>query len=444
MADERHSGDHPFRFPQDADRDFPHGGARSTPNGGPGVSGRARRRSGIRAEHIITMSGRHFLQIPGPTNVPERILRAMDRTVVDHRGAELPPVVFEIVEGLRGTFQSRDGAIALFPASGTGATEAAVVNTLNPGDRALAFNNGAFSHAFAEVARRFSVDVDEVDLPWDRGVPPDLIRDRLAADADHTYRALLVVHNETSTGATTDLAAVRRAMDAAGHPAFLIVDAVSSLASLDFRFDEWAVDVALAGSQKGLMLPPGLGIVCIGARALRRAEDVTTPRAFFDWRPVLKEMERGYFPFTPATLLLYGLREALRMLSEEGLPQVITRHRRLAEAVRAAVRAWERPVQCREPAEYSNTLTAVVVPEGADSDAVRRVAETHFNLSLGAGLGRLAGKVFRIGHLGSLNELEVLATLAGTELAMTVAGIQVPVGAGVAAAQRVLLEHVGT
>ena len=387
------------------------------------------------------MSGRHFLQIPGPTNVPERILRAMDRAVVDHRGAELPPVVFEIVEGLRRTFQSGDGAIALFPASGTGATEAAVVNTLNPGDRVLAFNSGAFSHAFAEVAQRHTVEVDEVELSWDRGVPPDLIRDRLRADTDHTYQAVLVVHNETSTGATTDLAAVRRAMDGAGHPAMLIVDAVSSLASLDFRFDEWGIDVALAGSQKGLMLPPGLGVLCIGERALRRAEEVTTPRAFFDWRPVLKEMERGYFPYTPATLLLYGLREALRMLDEEGLLRVFARHHRLADAVRAAVRAWELPVQCREPAECSHTLTAVVVPEGIDSDAVRRAAETHFNLSLGAGLGRLAGKVFRIGHLGALNDLEVLATVAGTELAMTVAGLRVPVGAGVTAAQQVLLEQ---
>lgn len=387
------------------------------------------------------MTGRHFLQIPGPTNVPERILRAMDRAVVDHRGAELPPVVFEIVDGLRRTFQSRDGAIALFAASGTGATEAAVVNTLNPGDRVLAFNNGAFSHGFAEMARRHGMAVDEVELSWDRGVPAGLVHDRLAADRRSGYQAVLIVHNETSTGATTDLAAVRRAMDELGHPALLLVDAVSSLASLDFRFDEWGVDVALAGSQKGLMLPPGLGILCIGARARRRAEEVATPRAFFDWRPVLTEMARGYFPYTPATLLLYGLREALRMLEEEGLAQVFARHRRLAEAVRAAVRAWGLTIQCREPAEYSDTLTAVVVPEGSSADAVRQAAEAHFNLSLGAGLGRLAGKVFRIGHLGALNDLEVLATVAGTELAMTVAGIRVPLGSGVTAAQQALLER---
>jgi len=387
------------------------------------------------------MSGRPFLQIPGPTNIPERILRAMDRAVIDHRGAELPPLVFEIVGGLRRTFQTRDAAIALFPASGTGATEAAVVNTLNPGDRVLAFNHGAFSHGFAEVARRHGIVVDEVELSWDRGVPTDVVADRLRADAAHAYRALLVVHNETSTGATTDLAGIRRAMDAAGHPALLIVDAVSSLASLELRFDEWGIDVALAGSQKGLMLPPGLGIVCIGARALRRSEEVSTPRSFFDWRPVLKEMERGYFPYTPATLLLFGLREALRLLEEEGLSQVIARHRRLADAVRAAVRAWGLPIQCREPAEYSHTLTAVVVPEGTDSDAVRRAAEAHFNLALGAGLGRLAGKVFRIGHLGALNDLEVLATVAGAELAMTVIGMSVPLGAGVAAAQDVLLKR---
>jgi alanine-glyoxylate transaminase/serine-glyoxylate transaminase/serine-pyruvate transaminase len=267
------------------------------------------------------------------------------------------------------------------------------------------------------------------------------VADRLQADTAPAYRALLVVHNETSTGAATDLGGIRRALDAAGHPALLIVDTVSSLGSLDVRFDEWGIDVALAGSQKGLMLPPGLGIVCIGTRALRRSEEVTTPRSFFDWRPVLKEMERGYFPYTPATLLLFGLREALHMLEEEGLAQVFARHRRLADAVRAAVRAWRLPIQCREPAEYSQTLTTVVVPDGMDSDTVRRAAAEHFSLSLGAGLGRLAGKVFRIGHLGALNDLEVLATVAGTELALTVAGIRVPVGAGVAAAQDVLLER---
>jgi alanine-glyoxylate transaminase/serine-glyoxylate transaminase/serine-pyruvate transaminase len=368
----------------------------------------------------------------------------MDRAIVDHRGAEFPPAVFEIVEGLRRTFQSRHGAIALFPASGTGATEAAVVNTLNPGDQVLVFNHGAFSHSFADVARRHGIEVDEVDVTWDRGVPADLVADRLAADGGHRYRAVLLVHNETSTGATTDLAAVRRAVDRLRHPAMLIVDAVSSLASLEFRFDEWGIDVALAGSQKGLMLPPGLGIVCIGERALHRSEQIVTPRSFFDWRPVLKEMERGYFPYTPATLLLFGLRESLRMLEEEGLPQVFARHRRLADAVRAAVRAWGLQIQCREPAEYSHTLTAVVVPDGADSDAVRRAGETHFNLSLGAGLGRLAGKVFRIGHLGALNDLEVLATIAGTELSMAVAGIRAPVGAGVAAAQQVLLDRYRT
>ncbi len=373
--------------------------------------------------------------------MPERILRAMDRAVVDHRGAELPPLVFELVDGLRRICGSAQGAIALFPASGTGATEAAVVNTLNPGDRVLAFNVGQFSHLFAEVARRHHMQVDELDLSWDRGVPAEVVRERLAADTTHGYQAVLVVHNETSTGAATDLGAVRRAMDEVRHPALLIVDAVSSLASIDFRFDEWGIDVALAGSQKGLMLPPGLGILCIGPRALGRAEQVTTPRAYFDWGPVLAEMERGFFPYTPATLLLYGLRESLRMLEEEGLDAVRARHRRLADAVRAGVHAWGLPIQCREPTEYSQTLTAVVVPDGANGDAVRRAAETHFNLSLGAGLGRLAGKVFRIGHLGALNDLEVLATIAGTELAMAVAGIRVPIGGGAAAAQQVLLER---
>ena len=386
------------------------------------------------------MPGRHFLQIPGPTNVPERILRAMDRPVPDHRGPELPPLVNEVVAGLRAVFQTSRGEIALFPASGTGAWEAAIVNTLNPGDRVLAFNIGHFSHLFAECARRHGAQVEEVELPWDRGVPAALVRERLGADTRREYAAVLVVHNETSTGVTTNLAAVRRAMDEAGHPALLIVDAVSSLGSIDFRFDEWGVDVALTGTQKGLMLPPGMAVLCVGPRALARAEQVTTPRYFFDWRPVLEEMRRGYFPYTPATLMLYGLREAVRMLQEEGLPAVFARHARLAEGVRRAVRAWGMAIFCRDPAEYSDTLTAVVMPEGVESGTLLRIAETRFNLSLGMGLGRLRGHAFRIGHLGALNELEVLATLAGTEMALSLAGVRVPLGAGVAACQQFLTE----
>ena len=386
------------------------------------------------------MSGRHFLQIPGPTNVPERILRAMDRPVPDHRGPELPPLVSEIVAGLRAIFQTSRGEIVLFPASGTGACEATIVNTLNPGDRVLAFNVGHFSHLFTECARRHGMQVDEVDLPWVQGVPARLLRERLEADRSHSYAAVLVVHNETSTGVTSDLRAIRAAIDGTKHPALLLVDTVSSLASIDFRFDEWGVDVALTGTQKGLMLPPGMAVLCVGPRALARAEQVRTPRYFFDWRPVIVEMQRGYFPYTPATLMLYGLREAVRMLQEEGLPAVFARHARLAEGVRRAVRAWGLQIFCKNPAEYSNTLTAVVMPDGTDADAVLRAAEARFNLSLGTGLGRLRGRAFRIGHLGALNDLEVLATLAGVEMALTLAGVRVPVGGGVAACQQFLME----
>lgn len=386
------------------------------------------------------MPGRHFLQIPGPTNVPDRILRAMDRPVPDHRGSELPALVAEVVAGLRLVFQTTRGEIVLFPASGTGAWEATIVNTLNPGDRVLAFNSGHFSHMFADVARHHGAQVDELDLPWDQGVPASLVRDRLAADKSHTYKAVLLVHNETSTGVTSDARAIREAIDAAGHPALLLVDTVSSLASIDFRFDEWEIDVALTGTQKGLMLPPGMAVLCVGPRALARAEQVSTPRYFFDWRPVITEMRRGYFPYTPATLMLHGLREAVHMLQEEGLPQVFARHRRLAEGVRRAVKAWGLQILCKNPSEYSHTLTAVVMPEGAESEAVLEAAETHFHLSLGTGLGRLRGRVFRIGHLGALNDLEVLATVAGVEMALALAGVRVPMGSGVAACQKFLME----
>jgi alanine-glyoxylate transaminase/serine-glyoxylate transaminase/serine-pyruvate transaminase len=385
-------------------------------------------------------SGRYFLQIPGPTNVPDRVLRAMDRPVPDHRGPELPALVREVVAGLRQVFQTAAAEIVLYPGSGSGATEAAIVNTLSPGDRVLAFNCGFFSHLFAESARRLGMAVDEVDLPWSRGVPPDLVRERLSADSAHTYRAVLVVHNETSTGVTTDVAAIREAMRAAGHPALLLVDTVSGLGSVDFRFDAWGVDVALTGSQKGLMLPPGMAILCAGPRALAAGVRATSPRSYFDWRPVLEEMRRGYFTYTPATLMLYGLREALRMLLEEGLPQVHARHARLAGAVRRAVHAWGLPIFCDDPTAYSESITAVVTPEGIQADAVLRAAE-RLNLSLGAGLGQLKGRAFRIGHLGALGDLEVLATVGGTEMALRMAGVQVPLGAGLVAAQDALMVH---
>lgn len=388
------------------------------------------------------MPGRHFLQIPGPTNLPDRILRAMDRPIPDHRGPELPALVAEIISGLQAVFKTAHGQMLFFPGSGTGAQESSIVNTLNAGDRVLAFNIGQFSHFYADCARRFGIQVDELDLPWGTGVPAAAVRDRLAADPAHDYKAVLVVHNETSTGVTSNVRAVREAMDAAGHPALLLVDVVSSLASIDFRFDEWKVDVAVGGSQKGLMLPPGLAILCVSPPVLAASASVATPRYFFDWGPALEEIRNGYFPFTPATLLLYGLREALRMLEEEGLANVFSRHARLAESVRRAVAAWGLAVLCKNPQEYSDTLTAVVMPDGADATAVMRAAEQRLDLSLGAGLGRLKGRVFRIGHLGALNELEVLATIAGVELALTMSGVKVTLGSGVAAAQQYFLDQV--
>jgi alanine-glyoxylate transaminase/serine-glyoxylate transaminase/serine-pyruvate transaminase len=376
-------------------------------------------------------SGRHFLQIPGPTNVPERVLRAMDRPVPDHRGPEMPSLVAEIRAGLRSIFKSERGEPVIFPGSGTGAWEASLVNTLSPGDRVLSFENGHFARLYAEAARQLGMHVDEVKLRWGDAVTQSDIEANLKPE----HRAVLIVHNETSTGVTTDLAAVRRGIDQSGHDPLLLVDVVSSLGSIDFRMDEWRVDVALTGTQKGLMLPPGGAILCVGSRALEAAEKNRTPRYFYDWRPVIRDLQQGFFPYTPPTLLLFGLREALRMLLEEGLDNVLARHMKLAEATRSAVRAWGLPVLARDAARASNSLTAVVI-DGVDSNKVVKVAAERLNLALGVGLGQLRGRVFRIGHLGSLNELEVLATLAGTELALHYSGQTIELGVGVAAAQR--------
>ena len=376
-------------------------------------------------------SGRHFLQIPGPTNVPERVLRAMDRPIPDHRGPEMPSLVAEIRAGLRSVFKSEQGETVVFPGSGTGAWEASLVNTLSPGDRVLSFENGHFARLYAEAARQLGMQVDDVKLRWGDAVTQSDVEANLKPE----HRAVLIVHNETSTGVTTDVGAVRRGIDRTGRDPLLLVDVVSSLGSMDFRMAEWRVDVALTGTQKGLMLPPGGAILCVGPRALEAAEKNRAPRYFYDWRPVICDMQQGFFPYTPATLLLFGLREALRMLLEEGLDDVFARHRRLAQATREAVRAWGMSLLASDPARASNSLTAVVVEE-IDSTAVVKVAAERLNLALGVGLGQLRGRVFRIGHLGSLNELEVLATLAGTELALLYSGQPIELGVGVSAAQR--------
>ena len=385
------------------------------------------------------MPGRPFLQIPGPTLVPERIVRAMSQSIIDHRGPKFAALVGEILDGLRGVFQAPRGHVVVYPGSGTGGWEATVVNTLSPGDRVLGCVNGHFSNHFCRTAAAHGIEVDRLEVPYGAGVPADGVAERLRGDATHQLKAVLVVHNETSTGVTSDVARVRRALDDARHPALLLVDVVSSLASIDFRFDEWGVDVALTGPQKGLMLPPGLTILAASDKALRAGQAAKCPRAYWDWRPVLERNCRGEFPYTPATALLFGLREAIAMLSEEGLPAVFRRHARLAEACRRAVRAMGLELLCREPAEYSNTLTAVVMPAGTDSDAYIAHANRALDLSLGVGLGEVKGKVFRIGHLGSLNELELLGGLAGVEMTLRTFGVPVPLGAGLAAAEQFLV-----
>src|SRR6059058_2705637 len=385
------------------------------------------------------MPGRPFLQIPGPTLVPDRIVRAMSQPIIDHRGPRFAALVQACLDGLTRVFQTRTGHIVLYPGSGTGAWEAALVNTLSPGDRVLACVNGHFSTGFAKTAVAYGIEVERLEVAYGEGVPADRVAARLAADTAHELRAVLVVHNETSTGVTSGVAAVRAALDGSGHPALLLVDTVSSLASIDFKFDAWGVDVALTGPQKGLMLPPGMAILAVSERALTASEKATCPRAFWDWRPILERNRRGEFPYTPATMLLFGLEEALKMLDEEGLPDVFKRHWRLAEACRRAVRALGLAILCRNPAEYSHTLTAVVMPPGFDSDEFVRHAYHRLNLSLGVGLGAVKGKVFRIGHLGSLNELDMLGGLAGVEMALKDFGVPVRLGAGLAAAQEFLL-----
>jgi alanine-glyoxylate transaminase / serine-glyoxylate transaminase / serine-pyruvate transaminase len=385
-------------------------------------------------------SGRPFLQIPGPTLVPERIVRAMSQPLIDHRGPEFASLLKDVLEGLKGVFQTTDGRIAIFPGSGTAAWEACIVNTLSPGDRVLGCVNGHFSALFCRTAESFGVQVEVLEFPYGAGVSAVQVADRLQKDSQYNVKAVLVVHNETSTGVTSDIAAIRQALDRARHPALFLVDAVSSVGSIDFRFDDWKVDVALAGAQKGLMLPPGLAILAIGERGLEASKSARCPRSFWDWRPILERNRLGEFPSTPATAHFFGLKESLAILSEEGLPNVFRRHARLAESCRRAVPAMGLELLARDPDEYSNTLTAVCLPDGFDSDAFVAHAHNRVNLSLGIGLGKAKGKIFRIGHLGSLNELELLGALAGVEMALKSFGVKVPVGAGLAAAENYLLE----
>lgn len=381
------------------------------------------------------MPGRNHLYVPGPTNTPERILRAMHRAQEDHRSSAFPALPKGIFEDLKKVFRTESGQAFVFPATGTGMWEAALVNTRSPGDRLLAPRYGQFSHLFIDCAQRLGLKVDVIQTPWGEGAPAERIEAALRADTAHEIKGVLVVHNETATGVTSDIAAVRRAIDAAHHPALLYVDGVSSIGSLAFAMDEWGVDAAITGSQKGFMLPAGLGLVCMSQKALSQQSHARCARVFFDFADQIKANATGYFPYTPSIPLLYGLRESLNMLLEEGLENVHARHRRLAEGTRRAAAAWGLKLCAKEPKSYSDTVSAVMVPAGVNASEIIDVAFKRYNLALGAGLSEVAGKLFRIGHMGDLNELMLISAIAGAEMAMRDVGVDVAPGSGVAAAE---------
>ena len=381
-------------------------------------------------------AGRHFLQIPGPTNVPDRVLRAIDRPTIDHRGPEFQALGKEVLEGMKRIFKTGH-PVVIYPASGTGAWEAALVNTLSPGDKVLMSETGHFASLWQKMAGKLGLVVDLIPGDWRHGADHAEIERRLAADKKHEIKAVCVVHNETSTGVTTRIPLVRRAIDNARHPALLLVDTISSLGSIDYRHDEWGVDVTVGGSQKGLMLPPGLSFNATSDKALAASKNAKLPRSFWDWSEMITANANGWFPYTPATNLLYGLREAIHMLEEEGLANVFARHDRHAEATRRAVRAWGLEILCENPEEYSSALTAVVMPAGHDADKLRDVILQHFDMSLGMGLTKLKGKIFRIGHLGDFNDLTLMGTLAGVEMGFDLAGVPYRKG-GVLAAMEYL------
>jgi alanine-glyoxylate transaminase / serine-glyoxylate transaminase / serine-pyruvate transaminase len=383
-------------------------------------------------------AGRHFLQIPGPTPVPDRILRAMDMPTIDHRGPQFQVLGKHVLEGLKGIFRC-SGPVFIYPASGTGAWEAALVNTLSAGDAVLMVETGHFATLWKNLAVKLGLKPEFIATDWRVGADANLIEARLRQDGSRAIKAVCVVHNETSTGAMSRIGEVRRAIDAAGHPALLLVDTISSLASMDYRHDSWGVDVTVAGSQKGLMLPPGLSFNAVSDKALAASKTASLPKSFWSWAEMLPHNRNGFFPYTPATNLLYGLAEAIDMLNEEGLANVFARHDRHAEATRRAVAAWGLEVLCREAKYYSSSLTAVLMPEGHDADTFRQVVLENFDMSLGTGLAKLAGKVFRIGHLGDTNDLTILGALAGVEMGLRLAGVPHTKG-GVAAAMDYLAE----
>lgn len=381
-------------------------------------------------------SGRHFLQLPGPTNTPERVLRAMSKPTIDHRGPEFAELTLRLLEGTRALFKTEHD-VFIHPASGSGAWEAAIVNTLSAGDRVVSFEQGFFAQTWARVAERFGLDVVHVD--WDPriGVTAEAVLDQL--EADPSIKAVLVVHNETSTGVTSDIESIGAAMGSSGHPAMFFVDAVSSLAVTDLHHDAWGIDVTVTGSQKGMMLPPGLSLLAASPRAMQAHASATLPRSYWDWEDQKTFNERGFFPYTPATNLLFGMEEALAMLEEEGMHRVFARHDLFGRATRAAVRTWGLEIVARNESEASRAATAVLVPEGYDADAVRRLILERFDMSLGTGLGPFKGKAFRIGHIGDLNALQLMGTLAGVEMGLQLAGVPCEAG-GVAAAMEILMK----
>lgn len=383
-------------------------------------------------------SGRHLLQIPGPTNVPDRVLRAMARPTIDHRSAEFGQLTLEILDGLRNIFRT-SAKIVIFPASGTGAWEAALVNCFSPGDKVLMFETGQFATQWRAMAAKLGLIVEFVPGDWRHGVDPAVVETLLREDERHEIKGVMVVHNETSTGVTSRVAAVRSAMDRAGHPALLLVDTISSLGSMPYQHDEWGVDVTVAASQKGLMLPPGLSFNVISERALAASKSARLAKSYWEWQPMLEANKAGFFPYTPATNLLYGLRESLQMLNEQGLNNIFDRHQRHAEATRRAVRAWGLEILCLDPAEYSNSITAVLLRPEYNADHLRKIILDQFNMSLGNGLGKVQGKVFRLGHLGDFNDLMLAGMLSGVEMGLSLAGIPHSKG-GVTAALDYLVE----
>lgn len=368
-------------------------------------------------------SGRHFLQIPGPSNTPDRILRAMDNAVMDHRGPAFGELGKEVLDGMKKIFKTEKSEVIIYPASGTGAWEAALVNVLNAGDKVLMVETGQFATLWKGLAERLGLKPEFIPGDWRHGVDADAVAEKLKQDTGHEYKAVCVVHNETSTGVTSQIGKVRKAIDDAGHPALFLVDTISGLASMDFRHDEWNIDVTITGSQKGLMLPPGISFNCVSPRAMEAAKTSTLPKSYWSWDEMTGPNKTGFFPYTPATNMLYGLKEAIDMLLEEGLDNVFARHARFGEATRRAVRAWGLEVLCQNPDEYSNVLTAVLMPDGHDADNFRKVVLENLDMSLGNGLNKLQGKVFRIGHLGDFNELMLMGTLAGVEMGLELAGV---------------------